>query len=102
MPTVYITAPRDAADDLAKFLTDNELAACVNVVECDSFYRWEGAVYENDPESILFAKTTDERYPELKTELEAEHPADVPCIERFDEADVLDSYAGWVAEEVGQ
>ncbi|WP_049987794.1 divalent-cation tolerance protein CutA [Halobellus rufus] len=102
MPTVYITAPRDTADDLAAFLVDNELAACVNVVDCDSFYRWEGTLYENDPEAILFAKTTDERYPELKNELEAEHPDDVPCIERFDEADVLDAYASWVDDAVGQ
>lgn len=100
MPTVYITAPRDAADDLASFLVEERLAACVNVVDCDSFYRWDGEVYEGDEEAVLFAKTTAERYPELRDALEAEHPNDVPCIERFDETDVVDSYAAWVEDEV--
>jgi len=100
MPTVYITAPRDAASDLAAFLIEAELAACVNVVDCDSYYRWDGEVFEGDEEAILFAKTTADRYPELRERLEAEHPNDVPCVERFDEADVLDSYAAWVEAEV--
>ena len=100
MPTIYATAPRDAADDLARFLVEKRLAACVNVVDCDSVYRWEGTLYDGDEEAILFAKTTDERYPDLKRELEAEHPDDVPCIERFDEADVLDGYADWVEQAV--
>jgi periplasmic divalent cation tolerance protein len=100
MPTVYITAPRDAARELASFLVEERLAACVNVVDCESFYRWDGTVHEGDDESILLAKTTAERYGDLKTRLEAVHPNDVPCIERFDEADVLDSFAGWIDEEV--
>ena len=100
MPTVYITAPRDAASDLAAFLIEEQLAACVNVVDCDSYYRWDGEVVGGDEEAILFAKTTADRYPELRATLEAEHPNDVPCIERFDEADVLDSYAAWVGAEV--
>ena len=100
MPTVYATAPREAADDLAQYLVDERLAACVNVVDCDSVYRWERSLYDGEEEAILFAKTTDERYPELKRALEAEHPDDVPCIERFDEADVLDAYADWIDEEV--
>ncbi len=100
MPTVYATAPRDAADDLARFLVEEQLAACVNVVDCDSVYQWEGTLYDGEGEAILFAKTTAERYPDLKRELEAEHPDDVPCIERFDGADVLDAYADWVEREV--
>jgi periplasmic divalent cation tolerance protein len=28
------------------------------------------------------------------------HPHDVPCIERFEEADVLDAFADWRAESV--
>ncbi|MFA1611261.1 divalent-cation tolerance protein CutA [Halobellus rubicundus] len=100
MPTAYVTAPRAAAEDLASFLVDERLAACVNVVDCRSTYRWDGDVHEAEPEAILLAKTTAERYPDLKAALEAEHPNDVPCIERFDEADVLDSFAGWIDSEV--
>jgi periplasmic divalent cation tolerance protein len=100
MPTAYITAPRKAASDLAEFLVEAELAACVNVVDCDSYYRWDGDVYAGSEESILFVKTTKARYPELKAAVEDEHPFDVPCIELFDEIDVLDSYGDWIDEEV--
>ncbi|MFB6090401.1 MAG: divalent-cation tolerance protein CutA [Halobellus sp.] len=100
MPTAYVTAPRDAADDLASLLVDERLAACVNVVDCRSTYRWDDEVYEGEPEAILLAKTTADRYPDLKATLEEEHPNEVPCIERFDEADVLDNFAAWIDAEV--
>lgn len=99
MPTVYVTAPPEAADDLARALVEEGLAACVNCIDCHSTYRWEGDVVEED-ETILLAKTTGERYDELRRRIETLHPHDVPCIERFDESHVLDSYAEWVAAEV--
>ena len=93
IPTVYATAPREAADDLARFLIGERLAACVDVVDCDSVYRCDGDLYDGEEEAILFAKTTAERYPKLERELTAEHPDDIPRIERFDEADLLDGDA---------
>lgn len=94
MATAYITAPPDAAEDLAKALVDERLAACVNRVDCRSVYRWDGDVYD-DEEVILLAKTTDEAYPRLRDRVVELHPHDVPCIERFDEADVLPSFSAW-------
>ena len=100
MSTVYITAPRDAASELAEFLVEERLAACVNIMNCNSTYRWEGEMHEDDKEAILFAKTTAERYPELEKQLAEKHTNDVPCIERFDEADIIDSFANWVQSEM--
>jgi periplasmic divalent cation tolerance protein len=99
MPTVYVTAPRDAAEDLATLLVEERHAACVNVVDCESYYRWDGEVQRGEEEAVLLAKTTPERYDDLKGALKVAHPHDVPCIERFDEADVLDSYGDWVEDE---
>ena len=83
MPTVYITAPPDAAADLASTLVEERLAACVNSLPCDSAYRWEDTVHE-DEEVVLLAKTTAERYPDLRDRVVELHPYDVPCVERFD------------------
>lgn len=99
MPTAYVTAPRDAADELARSLVDERLAACVNRVDCASTYRWEGDVHEDD-ETILLIKTTDEAYDRLAARVEELHPYDVPCIERFDEAAMLDAFAEWRREAV--
>lgn len=100
MPTVYITAPPDAADEIATTLVEERLAACVNSVACDSVYRWDGEIHEDD-EVILLAKTTDDRYPELRERVLEVHPHDVPCIERFDESDVLDAFGRWRGESTG-
>lgn len=94
MVTAYITAPPDAAGPLARRLVEERLAACVNRVPCGSVYRWEGRVHE-DNEVVLFAKTTEERYDDLKTRVVELHPYDVPCIERFDEDDVFDPFETW-------
>jgi Uncharacterized protein involved in tolerance to divalent cations len=99
MPTAYITAPPAAAEDLAETLVAERLAACVNRVDCSSVYRWEGEVV-TDEEVVLLAKTTDERYDRLATRVVELHPYDVPCIERFEESDVLDAFADWRAESV--
>jgi periplasmic divalent cation tolerance protein len=98
--TAYVTAPPEAAERIARTLVEERLAACVNSVDCDSVYRWDGAVHE-EGEVILLAKTTDERYPELCERVLELHPHDVPCIERFEEEDVLEAFAEWRAATVG-
>ena len=99
MPTAYVTAPPEAADDIATALVEEELAACVNRLECRSTFRWEGEV-TTEEEVVLLAKTTAERYDELQDRVVELHPYEVPCVERFDEADVPESFGAWLDESV--
>lgn len=99
MATVYVTAPESAADDIASTLVEERLAACVNAVSCESTYRWEGTVHE-DSEVILLAKTTADAADRLVERVERLHPYDVPCIEVFEEEDVLPAFGDWRAESV--
>lgn len=99
MPTAYVTAPPEAAGDIAETLVEDRLAACVNRFPCTSVYRWDGEVHR-DEEVVLLAKTTDDAYEELKARVEEIHPYDVPCVERFDEDELLASFAEWRDEEV--
>jgi periplasmic divalent cation tolerance protein len=94
VPTAYITAPPEAAADIAETLVEERLAACVNRLDCQSTYRWEGEIHE-EPEVTLLAKTTDGRFDDLRERVRTLHPHDVPCIERFDEDDVLGAFADW-------
>lgn len=94
MVTVYVTSPPGAANEIAATLVEERLAACVNRVPCRSTYRWDGDVH-HDEEVILLAKTTNEAYPDLVSRLEEIHPHDVPCVERFAEDDVLESFVAW-------
>jgi periplasmic divalent cation tolerance protein len=100
MPTVYVTAPPDAAGDLARSLVEERLAACVNRLDCESVYRWAGAVHE-ESEVVLLAKTTDAHCEELMRRIEELHPYDVPAIERFDEAGVTEAVTDWRTDAVG-
>ena len=99
MPTVLVTAPLSTASELAETLVNERLAACVNQFACESTYRWEGEVVTDD-EVVLLIKTTNERYDQLESRIEALHPYDVPCIERFDETDMFDRFSVWISESV--
>ncbi|WP_137289985.1 divalent-cation tolerance protein CutA [Natronorubrum halophilum] len=99
MPTAYITVPPADADEIAETLIEERLAACVNQLSTTSTYRWDGEVHRDD-ELILLAKTTPDAYDRLVERVRERHPHDVPCIERFDESDILESFAAWRAESV--
>ncbi|MFB6069171.1 MAG: divalent-cation tolerance protein CutA [Halobacterium sp.] len=99
MPTAYVTAPPEAAADIARTVVEERLAACVNRVPCESTYRWEGEVH-GDEEVVLFAKTTAGGYDALQSRIADLHPYDVPCIERLDESAVAAPFAEWRAGAV--
>jgi periplasmic divalent cation tolerance protein len=96
---VLVTAPPDAAAELARALVEERLAACVNRLDCRSTYRWDGAVHDDD-EELLVVKTTTGRYDDLRARVAALHPYDLPAIERVD-ATPTDEAAAWVADAVG-
>lgn len=97
---VYCTCPdRDTASGLARALVAENLAACCNVVVgLTSVYRWEGKV-EEDPEVLLIAKTTRERYPALERSIQGNHPYELPEILAVPVTAGLAGYLDWVAEE---
>lgn len=97
---VYCTCPdRDTASRLARELVAEKAAACCNVVEgLTSVYRWQGKV-EEDPEVLLIAKTTRERFPALERSLQDNHPYELPEILAVPVTAGLAGYLEWVAEE---
>jgi len=73
------------------------LAACVNVLDVKSVYRWEGSIAEDD-EVLLIIKTSSEKVSELKKAVMGEHPYKVPEIVEINPADVNKSYLEWVIQ----
>lgn len=94
MPTLYVTAPPEAAESLSRTLVEERLAACVTRVACDSVYRWNGEVHDEE-EVILFVKTRSDVVADCEARIEERHPYDVPCIERFEEDDLLAAFREW-------
>ena len=77
---VLVTAPRDAAEALARAVVEARLAACVNLVPgVVSLFHWEGRVDRAD-EVLLVAKTVQSRADALRAGIAARHPYTVPEI----------------------
>ena len=98
---VLTTMPDDhRAEELARTLVDDHLAACVNVHGAmRSTYRWQGQV-ECDPERQVVIKTSRARLPALEARLHALHPYDVPEFVVLSAEACSPAYLAWVAAEV--
>ena len=88
-----------SAENLARILVENRLAACVNVLApCQSIYRWQGAV-EKTAEVPLLIKTSAARYAQIEALICARHPYDVPELIAIPITYGLPAYLGWLATE---
>jgi len=97
---VLTTAPDDdRAEEWARRLVEERLAACVNVHRAMiSFYRWKGVV-ERDAERQIVIKTTRERVAALRARLCELHSYELPEFLVLTVDDGGDEYLKWVAEQ---
>ena len=98
---VLTTAPADdRAEQLARQLVDERLAACVNVhAPMVSVYRWNGEV-ERDSERQIVIKTTRDRLPALEARIKELHSYELPefVVVAVDQGSA--AYSAWVREQV--
>jgi periplasmic divalent cation tolerance protein len=94
---VTTVASREDARRLAHTLVERKLAACAQISEIESVYRWKGAV-QQEPELRILFKTTDERYALVESTIRELHPYELPAIHAFAFEHVYAAYAAWVAE----
>jgi periplasmic divalent cation tolerance protein len=99
-PVVALTttaADYDAAL-LARTLVEEQLVACVNVVDrITSIYRWENSIHE-DGEKLLVMKTTTDRLDALRDRLMDLHPYDVPEFIVIPVTEASAQYERWLIE----
>lgn len=95
---VTTTDSEQAAAELASSIVDARAAACVQVVPIRSFYRWEGAV-QDDQEWQLQMKTSAQRLEFLVAHIREHHTYDVPEIIATPITGGDPEYLGWVSEE---
>jgi len=97
---VLSNAPPDRADEIARRLVGERLAACVNLLPIRSVYRWKGAITE-EAEVTMLVKVSAERVEALVARLRALHPYELPeiLVLDIDAAHSLSEYVAWVRSE---
>lgn len=92
-----VSCPSDVADSLAAALVEARVAACVNVLpRLRSVYRWQGEVQRED-EALLLIKTSADRFADLRREVLARHPYELPELIAVDIVDGHAPYLEWIA-----
>jgi periplasmic divalent cation tolerance protein len=97
---VLTTMPDDArADELARMLVQERLAACINVHgPMSSVYRWRETV-EREPERQLVIKTSRQRVAALTKRLRELHPYELPELIILPIEGGSDQYLQWIAAQ---
>ncbi len=98
---VYMTtANPEEAQAIGRELVTARLAACVNILpQMNSIYLWEGKL-QQDAETVLIAKTTAERVPELIARVKSLHGYTCPCIVSLAVEEGYPPFLEWVAGSV--
>jgi len=88
------------ADEIARHLVHNQLAACVKALpNVQSVYRWQGQI-EQASEVQLLIKTCAAHLPKLYAAITALHPYDVPEIVATNIVAGLPAYLDWMQAQM--
>ena len=87
----------DEADRLAEMLVSRRLAACVQIANIASCYRWKGAVTK-EAECLLLIKTAAHLYAAVEAAIVENHSYEVPEVIQLPIEQGLDRYLGWITE----
>ncbi|NLZ18537.1 MAG: divalent-cation tolerance protein CutA [Desulfobulbaceae bacterium] len=93
------TATQEQAETIARALLEARLAACVQIVPCQSLYHWQGAI-EESRELRCSIKTRRDFFSEVTTLISSLHPYQTPEIVAAAIVDGAPAYMKWLAEEL--
>ena len=95
--TLTTCGSREEADEIAKGLVTERLAACVQIVPITSYYRWQEKL-TRDEEQLLLVKAPADRYGAIEQYIQDHHSYDLPEIVRIPIEDGLPDYLKWIRE----
>ena len=94
---VTTVANRAEAQAMAQALVQRRLAACVQISQIESVYRWQGQV-QRDSECRLVVKTTRERYAQVEQAIRVLHGYQLPAIHALAFDAVYAPYGEWIVQ----
>ncbi len=97
---VVTTFPdQQGAETLAAHLLERQLAACVQISPCTSWYRWQGTI-EQSGEMVCTIKSRRDLFAQLCKAIHTLHPYDIPEILVTPVVDGGASYLDWLDKEL--
>jgi periplasmic divalent cation tolerance protein len=97
---ILSTAPVSQAKAIAQVLVEKRLAACVNIMDVRSVYRWEGKICD-EPEQMLVIKTLRERQEAVITAIRELHGYELPEMIVLPVTGGYAPYLAWIGQETG-
>ena len=96
---VFVTAPENEAEKIARTLLEERHIACANLIKgVSSHYWWEGKI-ESSTETLIVMKTTVSKMNPLIKRARELHSYSVPEVVALAIMESNPSYAAWVARE---
>lgn len=96
---ISTTLPDEAsAKTIIHLLLEQKLAACVQMMPVQSFYRWEGKLCESS-EQLVLIKTRSNLFPKIEEVVLKNHPYTTPQLIQLPIEQGLSAYLAWMKEE---
>jgi periplasmic divalent cation tolerance protein len=96
---VLSTAPPGIAEQIAERLVVQRLAACVNITQVRSVYRWQGELCR-DREELLICKTLQSRLDAVTEMIRELHSYELPEIIAIPITGGFAGYLSWIEESL--
>jgi periplasmic divalent cation tolerance protein len=97
---VLCTAPVGGAENIAKALVEERLAACVNIGAVSSYFVWEEKLCK-DTEELLIIKTEHGLAERLMARIRELHSYQLPEMIMLKIAGGDEGYLNWIRQSVG-
>ena len=94
---VTTVGSRAEAQAIAHALVERRLAACAQISDIRSVYRWQGEVQSAD-ECRVVLKTTRERYAQVEQAIRELHGYELPAIHAWTFDAIHAPYAAWIVQ----
>jgi|SaaInl7_200m_RNA_FD_contig_101_68515_length_4861_multi_4_in_0_out_0_3 periplasmic divalent cation tolerance protein len=97
---ILTTCPNQKeAEELAGKLVEKKLAACVQLSEISSFYRWDGLIH-HEPEIRLLIKTDKVLYDAVERFILENHSYEIPQIVQIPIEGASYEYRHWMSNQM--
>lgn len=98
---IYITTSETLeSKKIANTLLEKRLVACTNIIpQITSLYLWKGKI-EMDNESLLIAKTRDDKVDQVIERVKELHSYETPCILQLEVKKGSEEYLQWMENEL--